>query len=333
MEETNNIDILSLDININNIENINNNIIFNMDGIKIETTETKPIENTENTETVETPEISKTSDDLNNLDILIPNINLNLNEEIPLPTKDMSIFEKMILLFDIDGTICEHHSPIDQSMSNQIRSVKQKYNCDLGVVSAGNKLNIDERLGDLKREFRFIFSECGSVVYDNDKLIKRNLIRKHKLYNSNIQRLMKHSLRFISESNYEIGGHFIDIRDGLIYISLVGLDSSFEMKEHFKKVDKKMEFRKRLLLQLNERKDKNVTVVLGGESGITIYPSEWDKIQILQNLKNYQNIHYFGDSYEENGNDYRIINHEKVFGYRVDSLDDTRRKLDELLNY
>ncbi len=320
MEETNtnNIDIFSLNIN-NDI----NPTILDFNNITI-------------VETSEPPTINE------NIPITIPNININLNFEeeivnipIPIPVieKDMSIFNKMIVLFDMDGTICEPHNPIDSTVSNLILNVKQKYNCDLGVVSAGNKTNIDERLGELKREFKYIFSECGSVVYDGDKLIKRNLIKKHKLYNSNIQRLMKHSLRFISESNYEIGGHFIDIRDGLIYISLVGMDSTWEMKEHFKKVDKKMEFRKRLLLQLNERKDKNITVVLGGESGITIYPSEWDKVQILSNLRNYENIHYFGDSYQENGNDYRIIHHEKVRGYKVDSLNDTQRLLIDLLNY
>ena len=134
---------------------------------------------------------------------------------------------------------------------------------------------------------------------------------------------MKYALRFISECNYEIGGHLIDIRDGLVYISLVGMDATDEQREYFIKVDKKMEFRKRLWLQLKERSPSGLTIVYGGEVGLSIYPSEWDKIQILQYIKGYNNIFYFGDRYEENGNDYKIINHKDVIGNKVNNISDT----------
>ena len=142
---------------------------------------------------------------------------------------------------------------------------------------------------------------------------------------------MKHSLRFISEASYEIGGNFMDIRNGLIYISLVGMDASFEMREHFKKMDQRMGFRKRLLLQLNERCDKGISVVYGGEVGISLYPKEWDKVQVLSYLRDYPVIHYFGDRYEEDGNDYQLIHHAKVIGHKVDEWTDTLEFLKNIL--
>ncbi len=123
----------------------------------------------------------------------------------------------------------------------------------------------------------------------------------------------------------------MDIRNGLIYISLVGIDASFEMREHFKKMDQRMGFRKRLLLQLNERCDKGIRVVYGGETGITMYPKEWDKVQVLGYLRDYPVIHYFGDRYEEDGNDYQLIHHPKVIGHKVDGMKDTVEFLKSIL--
>jgi phosphomannomutase len=96
-------------------------------------------------------------------------------------------------------------------------------------------------------------------------------------------------------------------------------------------MDQKMGFRKRLLLQLHERCDKGMSVVYGGEVGISMYPKEWDKVQSLKYLKEYKVIHYFGDRYEENGNDYQIIHHPNVIGHKVDKWKDTLDFLDTIL--
>lgn len=243
-----------------------------------------------------------------------------------------SFDQKMILLFDVDGTLCPSSQEVDQEMKKMIMNIKSKYECDIGIVGGGTYEKIEKQLGkEFLKEFAFVFAECGSVVYNKErKILLKNNIRKHKLY-SNVQKCMKHSLRFISESSYEIGGHFIDIRNGLIYISLVGMDASFDMREHFKKMDLKMGFRKRLLLQLHERCDKGIRVVYGGEVGISLYPKEWDKVQVLGYLKEYPVIHYFGDRYEEDGNDYQLIHHPKVIGHKVDGVNDTFEFLKSIL--
>ena len=101
------------------------------------------------------------------------------------------------------------------------------------------------------------------------------------------------------------------------------MDATDEQREYFIKIDKKMEFRKRLWLQLKERASPGLTIVYGGEVGISIYPSEWDKVQILQFIKGYNKIFYFGDRYEENGNDYKLINHKDVIGNKVLNVSNT----------
>ena len=68
-----------------------------------------------------------------------------------------------------------------------------------------------------------------------------------------------------------------------------------------------------------------VDIVEGGSVGIAIYPKEYDKIQVLDsfNENEYEKIYYFGDKYELNGNDYKLLNHPRVVGYKVNNYNDT----------
>ena len=66
-----------------------------------------------------------------------------------------------------------------------------------------------------------------------------------------------------------------------------------------------------------------------GTVGVGIYPKEYDKVQVVDCVKEeYKVIHYFGDKYEEDGNDYHLLNHKLIIPHRVNSLEDTIQELD-----
>jgi len=44
----------------------------------------------------------------------------------------------------------------------------------------------------------------------------------------------------------------------------------------------------------------------------------------------YTEIHYFGDKYEEDGNDYHLLNHKNIIPHRINNLEDTIRELNFL---
>lgn len=44
----------------------------------------------------------------------------------------------------------------------------------------------------------------------------------------------------------------------------------------------------------------------------------------------YNEIHYFGDKYEEDDNDYHLLNHKDIIAHLVNNLEDTMRKLNFL---
>jgi phosphomannomutase len=128
-------------------------------------------------------------------------------------------------------------------------------------------------------------------------------------------------------------------RNGIIYISLIGLVANQEERVLFMELDKKYNHRKKLLSILIEKAielniHNSVDIVEGGSVGIAIYPKEYDKVQVLNYFSEdlYDKIYYFGDKYENNGNDYNIITHERVIGMKVNSPNDTIKLLNKILN-
>jgi len=246
-----------------------------------------------------------------------------------------------LLLFDVDGTLVDSGKEIDSYMVAALKELKS-LGYHIGIVGGGN---IDKILNQMKYEIYFdhYFSECGCVYYKNmfsDKLVLEKIyeknIREHELYPS-INVLIKKSLDFLSKVEYTITGNFIDLRTGIIYISLIGMSANEKERDYFKKYDATYKIREQLIELLhNTAKTLNIenkiSILEGGSVGIAIYPCEWDKIQVLPSLTHYSEIQYFGDKYEEGGNDYGIIHHKSVKGHKIDNKHDTYALLKKLAN-
>ena len=246
-----------------------------------------------------------------------------------------------LLLFDVDGTLVDSGKEIDSYMVSVLKEVK-KNGYHIGIAGGGS---IDKILNQMKSEISFehYFSECGCVYYKNmindklalEKVYEKN-IRNHELYHY-INILIKKALDFLSKVEYTITGNFIDLRTGIIYISLIGMSANESEREYFKEYDKTYKIREQLLILLNQTAkclniEDKVSVLEGGSVGIAIYPCEWDKIQVLSSLSQYKEIHFFGDKYEEGGNDYGLIHHKSVKGHKVNSKHDTYDLLKKLVN-
>jgi hypothetical protein len=149
--------------------------------------------------------------------------------------------------------------------------------------------------------------------------------------------LIKVALKFLSEVEYTITGHFIDLRNGIIYISLIGMVATNEERKYFMKLDKEQDIRRQLIRLLNKKSieleihDK-MQILEGGSVGIGIYPIEYGKAQVLESLIEYTDISYFGDKYTSDGNDYELIVHNKIKGFPVNSVEETANILEQLLS-
>jgi len=254
----------------------------------------------------------------------------------------MKNINNKILLFDVDGTLVESSQNISNDMSIVLNSLKNK-GYEIGLVGGGK---LDKILTQFNHSvyFHHYFSECGSIY--NKNLSDNNIdlhqiycknIREHHLYDK-INLLLKCILQFLSSVPYTITGHFIDLRSAIIYISLIGMCANDEERKYFINLNNQFNYRQNLINLLKNKANEldiinDVDIVEGGNVGIAIYPSEFDKIQILKviNLNKYDEIHYFGDKYNINGNDYNLINHEDVIGHKVNNPSDTLLILQQLL--
>lgn len=249
---------------------------------------------------------------------------------------------KQLLLFDVDGTICNSGKKINKNMAFIINKLND-LGCQIGIVGGGKFDKILYQL-DEKIQPKFIFSECGSVYHkfnvetNSYNLINSNNIRLEPEYEL-INLLIKTCLNYISQTDYLISGNFIDLRNGLIYVSLVGMTATDEERDNFIYLDKIKNYRNELIDILKKQAielnifDK-IDICLGGSVGIAIYPSKWNKVQVIEwlNKKEFDKIYYFGDKYLPDGNDYELINHPDIFGIKVDTLEQTLNILNNLLN-
>jgi phosphomannomutase len=239
---------------------------------------------------------------------------------------------KKLVLFDIDGTLTESAQLITSDVQNSLGTlIANGYH--IGIVGGGRLDIILKQLDTMY--FNHYFSECGCVYHKNNsnmelsltEIYKKNL-REHVMY-PNINILIKIALMFISQVDYTVTGHFIDLRNGIVYVSLIGINATVDERNYFMKLNEIRNYRKQLIdLLVTKTKELNICdniyVAEGGSVGIAIYPSEYDKIQVVEHLvDDYTEIHYVGDKYEIGGNDHKIINHPNIIGYKVNSINDT----------
>lgn len=227
---------------------------------------------------------------------------------------------KKILLFDVDGTIAESSQKISSEMKSTLLSLREK-GYELGIVGGGRYEKIMEQVDGL--ELDHIFAESGCVYYRQQELVYKKNIRNHKLY-PKINLIIKRALLYLANVDYDITGHFVDLRNGIIYLSLIGMAATLEERATFLKLDKVHEYKLRLLHILQKMGvdlgiEKELVILEGGSVGIGIYPTEWDKTQVLESLSEseYDTVHYFGDKYEPSGNDYHLLHHQRVIGHPV----------------
>jgi len=76
--------------------------------------------------------------------------------------------KKVLLLFDVDGTLTKSRQNITPEMKNFLEETSQRV--DLAVVRGSDFRKIFEQLGSdiekLHYTYRYVFSENGLVVFD-----------------------------------------------------------------------------------------------------------------------------------------------------------------------
>jgi phosphomannomutase len=188
---------------------------------------------------------------------------------------------RRILLFDIDGTLTPCGKKISEEMIEVLREVYHRNNGDLGLVGGGTYGRILEQMGPAISYFKYIFAECGSVVYvDGFLFLEKNMLNVCDRDRLNL--LIKRALIKIAEMPILHHGNPIDFRKGLVNISPPGMQATSYERNIFLEKDREENLRRDLLADLRQHDpDRKFEICLGGAVGIAIYPPGWDKSQVV----------------------------------------------------
>jgi phosphomannomutase len=218
-------------------------------------------------------------------------------------------------IFDVDGTLTPSRAKIDPEFKNWFLEFCQ--NNEVYLVTGSDYDKTVEQLGEyLCRWPIYIYNCSGNEVWGKGQLIKS------KQWNAPTE-LYDFLNSWLTASKFPARtGKHIEDRAGCINFSVVGRNATLGERKLYKQWDEENRERESIAFQINSMFD-DITATIGGETGIDIHPTGWDKSQILKDfdLKN-DRIFFFGDKTLPGGNDYPIAAQIKN-SYQVNTWKET----------
>eukprot|EP00123_Amoebidium_parasiticum_P019335 comp24608_c0_seq1/m.46797 comp24608_c0_seq1/g.46797 ORF comp24608_c0_seq1/g.46797 comp24608_c0_seq1/m.46797 type:complete len:250 (-) comp24608_c0_seq1:483-1232(-) len=241
--------------------------------------------------------------------------------------------ERTLVLFDIDGTLTKPRLSIEQPMIDTLKELRKRM--VVGVVGGSDQPKIQEQLGggNIEQQYDYVFSENGLVAFRHGVQLPTMSIKEY-YGNERLNRFINFVLRYIADLDIPVKrGTFIEFRNGMLNVSPIGRNCSYEERLAFNEYDEKHNIRSTMVSVLEkEFADYGFKYSIGGQISFDVFPIGWDKTYCLRHVKGdgFTAIHFFGDKTYEGGNDYEIFSSPDTVGHTVTSPEDTIRQLKEL---
>jgi HAD superfamily hydrolase (TIGR01484 family) len=234
------------------------------------------------------------------------------------------------LVYDLDGTLVISSRQIENDMLEMLEKLQKKGYKNV-IVSGGSYEKIKWQLGNRIDLFGMIFSESGAVLHIDDKLIYKKRI-VDMIDSFLLAKICSVFYDTCSKINISYVGDRVDVRNGLIYLTPVGMEADDNLRQQIIEYESKHNFRRDLIAKL-KKLDVNDTIdiVKGGKTGISIIPKGIDKTQILDYFSDEGIIYFFGDNCQEDGNDRCLYIHPRCIGYEVVDYKHTLELLNQFI--
>ena len=230
-------------------------------------------------------------------------------------------------IFDVDGTITPSRCQIDPDF--RAFMLKFSWENDVYLVTGSDRQKTLEQVGeDLYNRSKRVYNCSGSDAYEADK----NVYRDDWELPEEVERFLQDELDF---SQFPIrNGNHIERRPGGVNFSILGRDPDpMKGRDEYIQWDKIHTERRFIALRILDQ-FPNLTVALGGQTGIDIGPKGADKSQILRDFSDDDTLYFFGDRMEKGGNDYTLGEAVKKKGnscsYNVKDYKETWELLNKL---
>ena len=229
-------------------------------------------------------------------------------------------------LFDVDGTLTPSRGVIDSEFKKwfiNFASVKSVI-----LVTGSDRDKTLEQLGEsIYKKCKRVYNCSGNDVYEQDKQIKFNDWKLPIDAQQWLQFKLDHS-----PFDLRTGLHF-EHRPGMVNFSIVGRNATIGERKLYVKHDQLINERN-TIAKLFNAKFPTILAQPGGETGIDIYPKGYDKSQIIKDFSDSDNLYFFGDRMDVDGNDFTLAEAIKLkhgITYQVNDWIDTWNHLKEII--
>ena len=222
-------------------------------------------------------------------------------------------------IFDVDGTLTPSRQEMDPEFQRWFTSF-QEHNFTY-LVTGSDRLKTLEQVGNIVYNFANRVYNCsGSDVWEQDKNVYTS---EWTLPEKETQFLTQ----CMTESEFVLrtGLHF-EHRPGMCNFSVVGRNATLGERKLYVEHDVRIDERNRIAKAFNIL-FPDCKAVVGGETGIDIFPKGCDKSQILRDFDPKDELHFFGDAMHPEGNDYplkkEIIDKDLGVCYNIKNWEET----------
>ena len=202
-------------------------------------------------------------------------------------------------VFDVDGTLTPSRSTIDPKFGEWFLDFCKNNNVYL--VTGSDKPKTVEQVGEeIYNAAKRVYNCSGNDTYEADQ----NVYTSKWILPKEAEEFLRHRCR-VSGFPLRTGIH-IEARKGMVNFSVVGRNATLGERKLYVSWDTAHNERVEIAKDFKQRFPE-IDAVVGGDTGIDIYPVGSDKGQILRDFdKQNDFVHFFGDKMDIDGNDYPL---------------------------
>ena len=223
-------------------------------------------------------------------------------------------------IFDVDGTLTPSRRKITSEFFYEFYQFVDKNDVYL-VTGSDRDKTLQQVTPEIYNHCKRVYNCSGSDTYESDK----NVYRDTWELPGDVEKFLNDELDF-SQFPLRNGNH-IERRPGGVNFSILGRDPDpFLGRDEYVRWDRGTNERSDIADRIRNQ-FPDITVALGGQTGIDIGPKGADKSQILRDFSTSDELHFFGDRMEPGGNDHSLGEAVKDLGgytYKVDGWEETR---------
>lgn len=232
-------------------------------------------------------------------------------------------------IFDVDGTLTPSRGKINEAFEEWFLDFCMWH--DVYLVTGSDNPKTIEQIGEaIGNACQRIYNCSGSDVYEQGKNIYTSDWQLPKETRTWLEDKLKSS-KFVLRT-----GLHIEERPGMVNFSIVGRNATMGERKLYVEYEKTYKERE-IIAQQFEQQFPNLQAVVGGETGIDIFPKGKDKSQIVRDFDPNDELHFFGDRMDRAGNDYPLkkimIDNDLGICYNVMDYNETWNLLKQHVSY